>query len=117
MLWETLYRALAVHGNVKQGIQKVAVVMRPFRDAASEHREARPNTSDIVQLRNFVACVFCAMQDWSENRARVHLTGPRCTMPNPTAVAELWSANWYAEQFPFYFSAGVRSLSCGFPTS
>ena len=51
-------------------------------------------------LRAYKACVFCAMQQWSENLTDEYLAGPQCTIPSKGLVAQLLFAEWCASQWP-----------------
>ena len=52
------------------------------------------------QPRSFVACVFCARLDWSENRRMLFIGGENSFIKNRQAVAELLSADKYAAAWP-----------------
>jgi hypothetical protein len=69
----------------------------------------------VSEDRGFVACVFCAMLHWSDHLMCLHLVGPRCTMRNPAAVADLLSAEWYSEQWPLIPKAELEASAVVFP--
>ena len=70
---------------------------------------------EAEESRSFHACVFCAMLHWTENLARLYIAGPKCTMQNPAAVAELLAADWYSEQWPLIPRAEIHASAVDFP--
>ena len=55
------------------------------------------------------------MQDWAETRQQLYLTGPMCTMPDLAAVASLFSADWYHEQWPLIPKEELDGSAVDFP--
>ena len=67
-------------------------------------------------MRNgFVACVFCAMQDWKPSRHEVYLAGEKCFMRKPEKVAALLDAEKYHESWPLIPLEELQASSVPLP--
>ena len=47
--------------------------------------------------RQFQACVFCALQFWTEDLDERYIAGPKCFMQEPASVATLLDFERYAK--------------------
>ena len=81
-----------------------------MRHFAMKHTYSTPEPRDtlpdadveprrVADSRQFVARAFCAVQYWCEEMSAEFIAGPHCTIQNPTAVADLLSAEWYKERW------------------
>ena len=113
-LWAYLYGILNPDANPT--MQAAATSWAGATPAAPEGRAFDTRISPTrIEERGFAACVFCAMLHWTENLARLYLTGPECTMKNPSAVADLLSADWYSDQWPLIPKAELLASAVEFP--
>ena len=65
--------------------------------------------------RRFTACVFCAMQYWTDDLKSVYLFGPLCTIPTPASVAALISVENYSSCWPLFPRTELDASSVDFP--
>ena len=119
--WAYLYETCAskAAASATTGPDASIVKAKLWASAGAETPE-RPHLDGAVyqtatESRSFEACVFCAMLHWSEHLSHHHLVGPKCTMPNPAAVAELLSVDWYSAQWPLIPVAELEASAVDFP--
>jgi len=91
-LWHRLVDALALPSQVPD---PCTLHEKP----PHEYLPCQPNTW-ARQPRQFLACVFCALQHWSEELHQCFIAGPGCFMQSPRQVAQLLSTAAYAEAWP-----------------
>ena len=66
--------------------------------------------------RQFEACVFCALQFWSEELEVLFIAGPKCFMQSPAAVAVLLNFERYAKKWPLIPREELLASSVHLPT-
>ena len=121
LFWAYLYGRFANYAGVNSDAANATRVLEAltWANAGTESHEgpdldgtARQKT---IESRGFVACVFCAMSQWSEHLLRLHIAGPDCLMKNPTAVVELLSVGWYAGEWPLIPRTELDASAVDFP--
>ena len=89
LLWTCIHEYIKEPGSDPQWC-----IMKPIIDYT---RWKQPS---VQRPREFVACVFCALQFWSEELLQCFITGPQCFMKSPELVAELLDVEHYAKAWP-----------------
>ena len=67
------------------------------------------------QPRQFLACVFCALQFWSEELQQCYIVGPNNFMQSPHKVALLLSTAAYGEAWPLIPREELEASSVALP--
>ena len=112
--WMYLYENLGNEANVAK-IAEAKAWASSSTDACHGPDINGAVYQNAIESRGFVACVFCAMQHWSEQLVPRYLTGPHCTIKSPAAVADLLSVEWYSEQWPLIPKGELEASAVDFP--
>ena len=122
VLWAAVFKECAQHeleqdrGTATAGAKSATLAeLSAVQRYESTFLAQAGTAQETQQGRAFQACVFCAMLHWSETLSREYLTGPKCSLPTPLAVASLLSVDTYHEKWPNIPRAELIASAVDFP--